>query len=86
VRESPYTTNEVVDLDVTSPPGEVTSIQGQDRRSWRYSPTAAEILAEAETDGTLIGPRVNGLAAGDYDSNVKIGTRVRGPIRFWLTT
>jgi hypothetical protein len=86
VRESPYTTTEVVDLDVTSPRGRSPQYKVKIVAAGATAPTAAEILAEAETDGTLIGPRVNGLAAGDYDSNVKIGTRVRGPIRFWLTT
>ena len=68
MRESPYTTNEVVDLDVTSPRGRSPQYKVKIVAAGATAPTAAEILAEAETDGTLIGPRVNGLAAGDYDS------------------
>lgn len=83
--EFPATTNEVIDLDVTGPDGEITGYQVVIVPAGAPAPTAAQITVSAENDGTIWGPRVNGLAAGLWDAYAKIGTRIRGPIRFRLT-
>ena len=85
MREFPRTTNEVVDLDVTGPSGEVTAYKVLVQAAGLPAPAISAITADAEQDGTLWGPRINGLPAGLYEAWAKIGTRVRGPIRFRLT-
>lgn len=81
----PYTTNEVVPLDVEADGVPLTNYQVKVVPAGDPAPTAAQITVNAETDGSITGVRVTGLTPGYYAAYPKIGTRIRGPIWFRLT-